>query len=281
MENHTVKFADLFDYIEAAEHGATDCAMSKRQSRTLSASDYWDFNAGFDGALDLARTGWVEGRTRIEEMSHRFIEQVEGAHREAFEQPVFTRSLVGSGVNVGRFIAGVPDAMTTRKRVEMDAPVIDVLCNVSASAGISADTYMIRGAAVAALVDLLELSGRRVRVTTVLNTTSGDGAYTCYVTVKHPGDPLQVDALAFALAHPAYMRRLGFSLMEQAPKNVRREVHVGDGGTGYGTPTEVESSADLYMPSLLYTSEWREEDAPAWVEQQLVNMGVLPKKEED
>lgn len=281
MAEYTAKFADLFDYIEAAESGATDCASVARQSRTLTPADYWDFEAGFDGALDLARRGWAEGRTRIEEMSHRFVEQVESAHREAFEQPVFTRSLVGAGVNVGRYIAGVPDAMTTRKRVEMEAPVIDVLCNVSASAGISADTYMIRGAAVAALVDLLELSGRRVRVTTVLRTTRGDGSYTCYVTVKHPGDPLQVDALAFALAHPAYMRRLGFSLMEQAPKKVRKAVHIGDGGHRYGTPSEVESSADLYMPSLLYDAHWREEDAPAWVEQQLVNMGVLPGKDED
>lgn len=280
MAEHTVKFADLFDYIEAAESGETDCSAGERHSRTLSAADYWDLEAGFDGALDLARRGWAEGRTRIEEMSHRFVEQVEGAHREAFEQPVFTRSLVGSGVNVGRYIAGVPDAMTTRKRVEMEAPVVDVLCNVSASGGISADPYTIRGAAVAALVDLLELSGRRVRVTTVLHTTSDEGKYTCYVTVKHPGDPLQVDALAFALAHPAYMRRLGFSLMEQAPKKVRYAVHIGDGGPGYGIPADVESSADLYMPSLLYDAHWREEDATEWVEQQLVNMGVLPKKED-
>lgn len=278
---HVVKFADLFDYIEAAQYGATDCPDDRRQSAINEPLASWDFGIGYDGAHDIARKGWPEGRTKIEDLSYKFRSAVEAAHRETFAQPVFTRALAGSGVNVGRFNAGLPDAMLTRKRVEMESPVIDIVCNVSMSAVVDAEVYMIRGAAIAALADLLELSGRRVRITAVNKTKTGPSTFECHTTIKKPGDPVQMDAIAFALAHPAYLRRLGFSIMEQAPKKVREAIGIGDGGYGYGAPSDIDTDADLYMPSILSGSDWSESRAQAWVEQQLVNMGVLPKKEED
>jgi hypothetical protein len=278
--NHVVKFPDLFDYIEAAQYGTTDCPDNYRQSALNEDSEHWDFGVGYDGAYDVARNGWPEGRTKIEDLSYKFRSAVKAAHRDSFEQPVFTRSLAGSGVNVGRFNAGLPDAMVIRKRIEMDSPVIDIVCNVSMSAAIGAEVYMIRGAAIAALADLLELSGRRVRITAVNCTKTGDSSFECHTTIKKPGDPLQMDAIAFALAHPAYMRRLGFSIMEQAPLKVRKAIGIGDGGHGYGAPSDIESTADLYMPKIYGGSDWSEDRANKWVEQQLVNMGVLPNKEE-
>lgn len=279
--NHVVKFPDLFDYIEAAQYGTTDCPDDKRQSAINEPRASWDFGIGYNGAYEVARNGWPEGRTNIEELSYNFRSVVEAAHRDAFAQSVFTRALAGSGVNVGRFNAGLPDAMVTRKRVDIESPVIDIVCNVSMSGSVNASVYMIRGAAIAALADLLELSGRRVRITAVNKTKTGTSTFECHTTIKKPGDPVQMDALAFALAHPAYLRRLGFSIMEQAPKKVRNAIGIGDGGYGYGAPSDIDTDADLYMPSIYSGSDWSESRAQAWVEQQLVNMGVLPKKEED
>lgn len=278
---HVVKFANLYEFIDAAENGATDCREEYRSSKGTGGNSTWDFNTGFDGAIEVARKGWPEGREAIEALTYQFKAVVEDAHREAFGQPVYTRSVTGSGVNVGRFNAGLPDAMVMRKRVEMESPIIDIVCNVSASASISSKTYMIRGAAVAALADLLELSGRRVRLTVVVNTAGGGQTIPVYTTIKNPGDPVQMDAIAFATAHPAYLRRLGFSIWEQQPRSVRKSVGIGDGGSGYGAPCDVKTDADLYMPRILSGSDWSESRAQAWVEQQLVNMGVLPKKEED
>lgn len=278
---HVVKFADLYEFIEAAENGATDCGEEHRSSKKTGKDRTWDFGTEFDGAIKVARNGWPEGREAIEALTYKFKAVVEDAHREAFGQPVYTRSVAGSGVNVGRYNAGLPDAMVMRKRVEMESPIIDIVCNVSASAAISAQTYMIRGAAVAALTDLLELSGRRVRLTVVVNTAGSGHSVPVYTTIKKPGDPVQMDAIAFATAHPAYLRRLGFSIWEQQPKSVRRSVGIGDGGSGYGTPVDVKTDADLYMPRILSGFDWSESRAQAWVEQQLVNMGVLPKKDEE
>ena len=283
MATTVYTFNDIVDYADRALKGDTNCIPERRQSRTNGATQHWDYESGFKGAVELARTGWALGRERVEEQAMRFRDDVVRDHAETFARPATVRAFAGPMVNVGRYIAGVPDAMLTRKRTEMESPVVDILCNVAASGSIGAETYFTRGAAIAALADLLELTGRRVRVRTVMATqTTGNGTHSIniYTTIKNPGDPLQLDALAFTLAHPAFMRRLGFSIMEQAPKKVRAAIGIGDCGYGYGTPTNVDNTADIYMPCILSSEDWSERRANEWVREQLVMLGVL-KNEED
>jgi len=280
MPKTVYTFNDVVDYADSALNGDTDCPPGDRKSRNLTETQRWDYESGFDGAVELARTGWAEGRERVEEQAMRFRDDVVRDHEETFARPATVRAFAGPMVNIGRYIAGAPDAMLTRKRTEMESPVIDILCNVAASGSIGAETYFTRGAAVAALADLLELTGRRVRVRTIMAVKTGQHSMEIYATIKGPGDPLQMDALAFTLAHPAYMRRLGFSIMEQAPMSVRRAIGIGDGGYGYGTPTDVENTADIYMPCILSSTDWSESKAINWVREQLMQLGVL-KNEED
>jgi hypothetical protein len=280
MSNTVYTFNDVVDYADSALNGFTDCPPGNRQSRGNAANQHWDYSSGFDGAVELARTGWAEGRERVEEQAMRFRDDVVRDHDEEFARPATVRAFAGPMVNIGRYIAGAPDAMLTRKRTEMESPVIDILCNVAASGSIGAETYFTRGAAVAALADLLELTGRRVRVRTIMATKNNQHSIEIYTTIKGPGDPLQMDALAFTLAHPAFMRRLGFAIMEQAPMRVRRAIGIGDGGYGYGTPTDVENTADIYMPCILSSNDWSERKAINWVREQLIQLGVL-KNEED
>ena len=284
MANTVYTFDDVVEYADRALNGDTDCIPERRQSRTNGTTQHWDYESGFEGAVELARTGWALGRERVEEQAMRFRDDVVRDHAETFARPATVRAFAGPMVNVGRYIAGVPDAMLTRKRTEMESPVVDILCNVAASSSIGAETYFTRGAAVAALADLLELTGRRVRVRTVMATeTMGSNvknSINIYTTIKNPGDPLQLDALAFTLSHPAFMRRLGFSIMEQAPKKVRSAIGIGDCGYGYGMPTNVENTADIYMPCILSSDDWSESRAVNWVREQLIQLGVL-KNEED
>lgn len=285
MATTVYTFNDIVEYADRALKGDTDCIPERRQSRTNNATQHWDYESGFEGAVELARTGWALGRERVEEQAMRFRDDVVRDHAETFARPATVRAFAGPMVNVGRYIAGVPDAMLTRKRTEMESPVVDILCNVAASGSIGAETYFTRGAAVAALADLLELTGRRVRVRTIMATENTGrrvikNSINIYTTIKNPGDPLQLDALAFTLAHPAFMRRLGFSIMEQAPKKVRAAIGIGDCGYGYGTPTNVDNTADIYMPCILSSEDWSERRANEWVREQLVMLGVLKSEEE-
>lgn len=285
MATTVYTFNDIVEYADRALKGDTDCIPERRQSRTNNATQHWDYESGFKGAVELARTGWALGRERVEEQAMRFRDDVVRDHAETFARPATVRAFAGPMVNVGRYIAGVPDAMLTRKRTEMESPVVDILCNVAASGSIGAETYFTRGAAVAALADLLELTGRRVRVRTIMATENTGrrmikNSINIYTTIKNPGDPLQLDALAFTLAHPAFMRRLGFSIMEQAPKKVRAAIGIGDCGYGYGTPTNVDNTADIYMPCILSSEDWSERRANEWVREQLVMLGVLKSEEE-
>jgi len=267
-------------FADAAATDTTDCPDDKRQSHNAEADRRWDDSVGFDGAVTMAREGWAEGRKRIARIAEKFREDILGNNRQEFQSPQFTRSLVGSGVNVGRFVAGMPDAMIVRKPMPMSMPVINIVLNMTCSSGISGESYMQRGAAVAALVDLLELAGRRVSVTTVLSDGKSSEQHAEFVVrVKNAGDPLQVDALAFALAHPAFFRRLGFSVLETMDKASRKRLNVGDGGKGYGWVTETKfDRGDLYMPGMTWDERWDDANAEAWVHARLVDMGVLKKE---
>ena len=268
-------------FADAAANDATDCPDGKRQSRKFGADSEWDAGAGFDGAVKMAREGWAEGRERITRIAEKFRQDILGNNRQEFQSPQFTRSVVGSGVNVGRFNAGMPDAMIVRKPMPMSMPVINIVFNLTCSGGIGAEAYMERGAAVAALVDLLELAGRRVSVTAVLSDGHSSDQHAEYVVrVKHAGDPLQIDALAFALVHPAFFRRIGFSVLETMDKASRKRLTVGDGGRGYGWVTEAKfDRGDLYMPGMTWNENWNDAKAAAWVHARLVDMGVLKKED--
>jgi hypothetical protein len=279
MKKHIVRFDDVVDYADKAKNGETSCRADRRQSRENTASESWDYGTGFDESISIARTGWEYGRKRIEELAYKFRDDVLRGNDDTFMAPKFTRSFVGGSVNVGRYVAGMPDAMIARKRIEIESPVINIMCNVSASAVIGSETYFIRGAALAALIDLLELSGRRVRLTTVFCTSSKNDSAGIYITVKRPGDPLQMDAVAFALAHPAYMRRLGFSILEQFDYKVRESIGIGDAGHRYGKPTDVEFDGDVYMPKISSGEHWSNERAEKWVREHLLRIGVLREEE--
>lgn len=272
------KFDNVTDYTRSAVNDPTDLAERYRRSKTAEQYDRWDYNAGFERAAYLADTGWTEGRDKVAKWADKFRDSITSEHDETFKRPMFTRSFVGSSVNVGRYVAGMPDAMVRRTNVEVEHSVVHILVNVCASAAISADTYTMRGAAVAALVDLLEFTNRRVRVATVFKVTgTRHHSAAVYTTIKKPNDPLQMDSLAYALAHPAYFRRLGFSILEQAPSNVRADIHIGDAG-GYGQVAEVTNDADIYIGCLRSETDWTESKTRTWIADQLRTFCVLKEE---
>lgn len=111
-----------------------------------------------------------------------------------------------------------PDGWAGLVRVERPSSsrLVRIACNVSASCEKTQEHVLHRGAAIAALADVLTARGRSVEVVALMgafNSWRGGGSYAQRIVVKRGGDPLDLPALALCLSEIAFMRIVCLSAM--------------------------------------------------------------------
>jgi len=185
--------------------------------------DEWS-GGSFRNAINLARNGWSDGV----ELAYDAAEIIKG---DQAEQKITRYSVAGGSVNVGRMLSGNPLHMRLRTR-QPSTKVITLFVDVAASATVEAQTLIIRAAAIAALVDVLEHNGYSAEIVAVCladhRNRTGRG-YIVSTKVKTAGEPLNLSDIVFALGHPSFLRQLVFN-------TVRNEPIVSDMHTGFGVP---------------------------------------------
>lgn len=259
---------------EFLTYAAQEPAGNRRQSRAVTPREYWDYGAGFDGAMNLAINGWPEGLQRIRES----IEAMEAITASLAVRPEVHYDVSGDYVDMGRFVTGEPECMAQFHEVELPqtaVKIIRIVANVCCSSGIDADGFVKRGAATLALIDALENSGRRCELIITMGNGPSDGTRLEYVIpVKKSGEMVEMDRLAFVFAHPAFFRRLVFAAMEHEAPSVRQAFGIYD-GQGYGNvePSHIsDQGADVVVPGMLWTSTT--EECVKWVMAELKKQGV-------
>lgn len=201
-----------------------------KQSKDNSPKPKWDLNAGFDGAMELARKGWPEGLKKINR-ARQLIDIPE--HSDQSMQMRSFNAVSGDEVDVGLYLSGEPECMTDYqlKLTPSYGKVAKIIVNCVASCSVKAATMQHRGAAACILIDALESSGVRCEVW-MLPTTSE--VFYSKVLVKKADQHVEPDRMAFMLSHPAVLRRLAFKEQETYGGKVGQETKW-----GYGTPTDL------------------------------------------
>ena len=193
-------------------------SSSSRQDRL--GSDPWHGTNTFEQAVALARRGWPEGAAAALELRA----EVESAVRDLINarSTSYTFDVAGEFVDVGRFLSGEPECFGSESQDYGNTvrPVVKIVANLAASGSVSTKSLYVRGAAIVAAIDILESLGRRVEVWIAHGSTKSrrggqSNVHETHVLVKKADQPLDVDRLAFAVAHPSTLRRLCFSIMEQ------------------------------------------------------------------
>lgn len=234
----------------------------------------WSGTDTFEEAVELAKRGWPEGVKKIKENVHiieRFIAPKQPRKDLAFD-------VRGPGlVDFDRYFQGRPDPFVVTEEREDQAgqsvTIVPILFNISASCGVDVETMYRRGAAVCALIDILEHYKIRCEVKLVAKINNsgwrrrgqqGDDMHAFMCQVKKAEEPLDIDRMAFALCHAATFRRLMFSLMEE---------HIPDLSPGYGYPDvhREDGSINLDDSSLVIR---REQDMVPWLKHQLQTYGI-------
>lgn len=269
-------FATWSQFIDHVALGETDFPMEQRSSRS---EDHhhgitWTGTANYADAVQLARQGWRDGVAQVQELSG----TIESRLYNLISLPRIAYDVTGELLDVGRFASGEPEhwgnwehTLTEGKGTKH----IHIVVNVIASAGVSSEVLMQRGAAVAALINLLELAGHRCKVDMVCADGCNGFHYEIRTAVKEYDETLDLDRVTYAVAHPSVLRRHFFSAVELLPEDYRRGLNV---GSGYGRCQETkESRGDIYLPMMEYGDpRWESpENATAWVNQELIRLGVL------
>lgn len=264
--------AEFVDYCEGA---------TKHQGYRLSqATNQSGFHgsASFADALKIA-FNWADGVARIEHIKAAIQMKSQRTRKVAVAREA------GPGVvSMGKFLAGHPQPYMnledSGRVAKGKGKIVKVVFNYCVSGGIAKEIIESRGAAMLALVAALEQAGRRVEIVAAFAVAGARNSRIEYaVTVKRPQQKLNLNSVAFALAHPDMLRRFTFAAMEREEDSTRKAFSV---GSAYGKPCEIKNipTDALYVGSALYgDSQWSSpEKCAAWVNDRLAEQGITVKR---
>lgn len=251
----------------AASQRPTDFPEDSRSSRRVDTVEGWRASTDFDHALTLVHR-WEDGAKDIDAMRADMLKGERRMATRTVRRPVPPGRVDVAGVAAGNPRAGFIARKAVRDTRNAKGKVVRVLVNVSAAGAVSASAIKRRGAAILALVDMLQARGLRVEVLgTFQSVASGRLEYRW--TVKAANANTSLTSLAFGLAHPSMLRRVIFSLMECEPEQIRRAFNV---GSGYGSPGDpamaetIKAEGGIYLPSYTRDGVWGSDDtAREWV----------------
>lgn len=274
---HRLEFDNFVDFLAVAETGSP---RSRYQDSRNSPNERWDLGDGWDATLKLAHSGWSEGVDKVMDISSVLIESVQKS-MEMVNSKIMHDDVSGSLVNVPVYLSGLPENMISFDPVYRSNKVVRFGVSCAFSAYIPADVIVRRGAAIAAAVDLLEAKEIRCevilqeRVTGYINNESLASEW--FVTLKKANMPLQIDQLAFAIAHPSMLRHLGFAVQENLLPDEWQDAIC---GSAYGqvddTQEDDELRGDVYVPSMIFADyRWEsEKSTEMWIKKILKEQGV-------
>ena len=199
-------------------------------------------------AIRLAQAGWREGL----EQSQEITTSIERKLMSHVEREEIFYDVTGELLDVGRYCSGEPEHWGKYETTVVQGKgnrMLHLVVSGAASGGIDKSVLIRRGAMVASFATLAELAGYRVKIT--LNYIAQNGhSSAIYIPLKEYDETLDQDMISFALAHPAALRCLGFSVWDTIKdEKVRNALRH-----GYGMPGETpkDRQGDIFLKEMTY-----------------------------
>lgn len=268
MKNVLSKFDSLREMIDYAadnaDAGSSDTESPHFTGGTKSLAD----------AVGVARTGWDAVRPDVDKM----LSEIADSFGERFAK--VNRSVIGytgSAVHMGRFLSGRPDHMIGFRRMPSTrhGKVVRLVVDYGANGNTAAENMQRRGCVLTVLVDALATLGLSVELWGETTVQVGDTAtHTTLVKLHDSREPLDINDMMFALAHPSMLRRLTFSVREKAMTTRKMQSH------GYGRSTKITRADELEADVVCNRIEHGGSDAlmmsdpVAWILQTINGLGV-------
>ncbi|MBD9674913.1 hypothetical protein IB275_30330 [Pseudomonas sp. PDM21] len=283
--DQVLSWEEFCSMVERRERLGLRCDAWEDASLNIYARDVenpWPGTHTLGQAIDLMRNGWSEGAEQVQRgLDH--LDTLRRHHRE--EVPTWSMDVAGAFPCVGAYLAGDPEYMHCPSVDHAPAPLVHLVLPGSFSHLCTSEQVLNYGLGLLALVDELEEGGQSVEVLQDdvtqhlwreenkrwkesqrdpedpprwLYHLNRERLFRTRVVLKALGENLDLDRMAFALAHPAMLRRCRFAVVEQVEK--MRGVGVNYGNATV-TPTELREPGKVYLPHLLPDRiEWNDSE---------------------
>jgi len=219
----TIKNADIkkyFSFDEFIETAKTplskkflkDCEAGIYEKASQYKDPKWTGSDSFEHALEILENGFPEGVKKMKKE----LDNIEQAQAPLINQ-VFDVS--GDEPSIDRFLSNDPENMISYDYIKQDGQkFVKVFYSYSYSYKKKPTQIIKRGARILSNIDNLENNGYRVKLVAYSssNKKAGKKLNKEYfeVTIKDYQDHIELDRLAFIMAHPSMLRRFGFRLTE-------------------------------------------------------------------
>lgn len=188
-------------------------AAGVRDEHTDTSRPHWFGSPNYEAAERLVETGWADGAKKVADRRSQFDAFLTAA--KAAKASRWDWDVTGQFIDVGRYLTGEPEVFGAEydDGESNSARVVSIRLNSCVSCSVSPESIIARGVTTLVAVDLLESCGIRCEV--ILSQATESSTHVDHnVVVKKPSEPVDVDRLAFWLAHPSAFRRFGFKAME-------------------------------------------------------------------
>lgn len=235
--NETKQRLEVFDtfgeFIRLAEKNPKPQASDRR------GDTKWSKTESLSEASSLAHNGWNEIRPQVDSVLNDLTDRL-SERLSSYYVTEFATS--GASVDMGRFITGEPECMVEWSPVPEASMgrVVKIVIAGTVSSDIAPELIIRRGIAVLSLVDTIHKMGVGIELwwdSSIMGSDRTNKTHTTAVKLHDSSEPLDIDSVMFALAHPSMLRRLTFSVQEQSETADAQNV-----GCGYGR------CADMGLP---------------------------------
>lgn len=211
---------DLSDFLKNTP------AIQNRNDRSTSADYSFTGTNSFEEAIEKS----MYGDEQLSEKIKKIIQTIDVSNDDLVNKikMEYENSVVGFMPNVPNYLIGSPNSMINSKRKMIKNKIINIYVNQSVSWKVSKDDIINQSSKIVAAIDYLERQGYRCNLFSGALVQGGDSVVGPIVKIKNDRTPLNVNTMAFQLAHPSVLRRLSFKYMEIIPR--RDLTH-----SGYGT----------------------------------------------
>lgn len=238
-------YRERLSYDQLLERVTQPRKWTAHDSRTHKKDYDWDLNTGWKESLRLAQQGWPEGREALL--------QATGQANRAWDytgQQV-EMDVAGAAPDIPTYLTNDPECMYGIEE-QAPEPVVRIAFAIGAAWHVTGQALRNLGSGILSAAQGLEMAGYSVEITgwsvTALHNDLDfePEVYALECPIKEAGGLIDYDRAAFALTHPAMLRRIGFAWRERT--DPRFEL------SNYGYAVDITQlqpvEADIVIPPL-------------------------------
>lgn len=222
-------FKSISEMMDILDKRPNNEIMKHENSSSVKGDKSWYGSESYEEASQLMRTGYTDILPKIKEGLNASSKVIS----KQFSPTDIRRPKnlpVGFIPNIPNSILNLPNSMIDIKLSPQKRKTLNIIYIMSGNCGCRAEMWIKAGISLLTAIKIIERRGISVKIDTSFYCgSSGDETAIGSVTVKHYGQPLDIQKLCFPLAHPSMFRRIGFKFLETTPIITRQDFAYGYG----------------------------------------------------